>query len=104
MSFGEPPQTPVARTFGLRIALWYATLFVLGAILIVFLTYVLTAASLAQRDQQIIQAKLGEYSAVYQRGGLRALTATVEAEQRTAPERMFVRVVDRGSEAIVLSD
>jgi signal transduction histidine kinase len=92
------------RAFGLRVALWYATLFVLGAIAIVFLTYFLTAASLAQRDRQIIDSKLGEYATVYQRGGLRALTETVRAEQATAPERLFVRVVDRGSEALVLSN
>ena len=88
----------------LALTLWYSTLFVVGAIVIVLLTYVLTAASLAQRDQQIIQAKLGEYAAVYSRGGVRALAATVQAEQRTAPERLFVRVVGSGSEAIVLSD
>jgi signal transduction histidine kinase len=88
----------------LFLTLWYSTLFVVGSLVIVLLTYVLTSASLAQRDQQIIEAKLGEYAAVYSRGGLRALAATVQAEQRTAPERLFVRVVDRGSEAIVLSD
>jgi len=88
----------------LALTLWYSTLFVSGAIVIMLLTYVLTAASLAQRDQQIIQGKLGEYAAVYSRGGFRALAATVQAEQRTAPERLFVRVVDSGSEAIVLSD
>ncbi len=89
--------------FGLRLALWYATLFVLGAIAIVFLTYYLTAASLAQRDRQIINAKLGDYAAAYQRGGVRVLAATVRAEQEVAPERLFVRVVDRGVEAVVLS-
>src|SRR5262245_36135725 len=88
----------------LFLTLWYSALFVAGSLLIVFLTYVLTAASLAQRDQQIIQAKLGDYATVYARGGLRALASTVQAEQRTAPERLFVRVVDRGAEAIVLSD
>jgi signal transduction histidine kinase len=88
----------------LALTLWYSTLFVVGSIVIVLLTYVLTAASLAQRDQQIIQAKLGEYAAVYTRGGVRALAATVQAEQRTAPERLFVRVVGSGSETIVLSD
>jgi signal transduction histidine kinase len=89
--------------FGLRLALWYATLFVIGAILIVFLTYYLTAASLAQRDRQIIESKLGAYAAVYSRGGIRALADTVRAEQLTAPERLYVRVVDRGTETIVLS-
>ena len=44
--------------FGVRIALWYATLFVAGSIAIVLLTYYLTAASLAQRDQQIIRGTL----------------------------------------------
>ena len=89
--------------FGLRLGLWYATLFVVGALAILFLTYYLTAASLAQRDQQIIRGKLADYAAVYARGGGRLLAATVQAEQQAAPERLFVRVVDRGVETIVLS-
>ncbi|MCU0250782.1 MAG: HAMP domain-containing histidine kinase [Vicinamibacterales bacterium] len=94
---------PFFPAFGLRLALWYAALFVGGSVLIVSLTYGLTAASLAQRDREILDAKLGHYASAYARGGLRALTETVQAEQRTAPERLFVRVVDRGAEAIVLS-
>ena len=90
--------------FGLRLALWYATLFVSGAVAIVFVTYSLTASSLRQRDQQIIKGKLGDYAAAYQRGGVRVLAATVRGEQQVAPERLFVRVVDRGVEAVVLSN
>ena len=97
------PALMLGHPFGLRLGLWYATLFVLGAIAMVFLTYWLTSASLAQRDQQIIQSKLGEYGATYQRGGLDALAETVRAEQSAAPERLFVRVVDRGAEVLVLS-
>ena len=92
------------RTFGLRLALWYATLFVSGAIAIVFATYYLTASSLAQRDHQIINGKLGDYAAAYLRGGVRVLANTVRAEQQVAPERLFVRVVDRGVESVVLSN
>ena len=91
-------------TFGLRIGLWYATLFVLGSIAIVLLTYYLTAASLAQRDHQIIAAKLGEYTNAYARGGIEGLADTVRAEQQAAPERLFVRVVTRRSDALVLSN
>jgi signal transduction histidine kinase len=97
-------RAPLAGTFGLRIALWYATLFVLGAIAIVYLTYYLTSVSLAQRDHQIIRAKLGDYASAYARGGLPVLAGTVRAEQSVAPERLFVRVVDRGVEAVVLSN
>ncbi|MES1256040.1 MAG: HAMP domain-containing sensor histidine kinase [Acidobacteriota bacterium] len=95
-------QPRLARTFGLRIAAWYAALFVVGAMAIVLLTYVLTANSLAQRDRQVINAKLGQYAAEYARGGIRQLADTVQAEQRVAPERLFVRVVDEGTEAIVV--
>src|SRR2546428_13148410 len=68
--------------FGLRLALWYATLFVTGSIAIVLVTYYLTAVSLAQRDQQIIKGKLDDYAAAYARGGVRVLAATVRAEQQ----------------------
>ncbi|HUK36673.1 MAG TPA: ATP-binding protein [Vicinamibacterales bacterium] len=90
--------------YGLRLGVWYATLFVLGSLAIMFLTYLLTSASLAQRDRQIIDSKLGAYAAAYDNGGLRGLENVVRAEQLTAPERVFVRVTDRfGREAIVLS-
>ena len=89
--------------FGLRLATWYATLFVAAAIAILYLTYYVTAASLAQRDHQILQSKLGEYATAYRRGGLAELTDTVRAEQLTAPERLFVRVINRGREVVVLS-
>ena len=92
------------RTFGLRLGLWYATLFIVGATVIVFLTYYLTAISLAERDRQIIRGKLADYAAVYERGGFPLLTATVRTEQEAAPERLFVRVVDRGVESVVLSN
>ena len=107
MSFADPLRAsdrPVsAGGFGLRLAAWYAGLFVTSAVVIIYLTYFLTERSLAQRDRQIIESKLGEYATVYRRGGLRSLVETVRAEQSTAPERVFVRVVDRGSEALVLS-
>jgi len=90
--------------YGLRLGVWYATLFVLGSTAIVSLTYYLTAASLAQRDRQIIRDKLAEYGTAYYRGGINLVADTVRAEQRTAQERLFVRVVDRGAEAIVLSE
>jgi len=98
------PKLVLTRAFGLRIALWYATLFVIGAIAIVFVTYYLTKVSLEQRDHQILQSKLGDYASVYARGGFNTLAAMVRAEQQTAPERLFVRVVSRGVEAVVLSN
>ena len=90
--------------FGLRIALWYAAVFTVSALTIVLLTYLLTARSLAARDRQILQGKVGEYAAAYARGGFRALTNVVQSEQAVAPERLFVRVIDRGVETVWLSN
>ncbi len=96
----SPPRSPFARTFGLRLALWYAVLFVAGALAIMWLTYALTQASLERRDQQIIQAKLAEYAAIYQRDGLGSLLSTVRAEQATANERLYVRVLGNGGSLV----
>jgi signal transduction histidine kinase len=116
MSFGNgrvPPAqgaAPVANgtdlsgRFGLRLAMWYAALFIGSAFAVVLITYLLTSSSLAQRDHEIIQSKLGEYATVYAQGGMQDLAATVDAEQRTSRERVFVRVLDRGSEAVLLSN
>jgi len=93
----------LARVFGLRVAVWYSVLFVTGAIAIALVTYSLTAISITQRDRQILQSRLADYAAAYRRGGIRVLAATVNAEQQVAPERLFVRVVDRGVDTIVLS-
>jgi len=99
-----PERETRVPVYGLRLGVWYATLFVVGSLAIMFLTYLLTSASLAQRDRQIIDSRLGAYAAAYDGGGLRGLQSVVQAEQQTAPERVFVRVTDRlGGEAIVLS-
>jgi signal transduction histidine kinase len=101
-SAGDRDARPLV--YGLRLGAWYATLFVAGSLAIVALTYMLTSSSLAQRDRQIIDSKLGTYAAAYDSGGIDGLANVVRAEQQTAPERLYVRVTDRfGGEAVVLS-
>lgn len=101
MAVGENPSRP--RPLFLRLTVWYATLFIAGAAAIVVLTYFLTQSSLEQRDRQIIQQKLGEYASVYAQGGVTGLADTIRAEQASAPERLFVRVLGYGSQALITS-
>jgi signal transduction histidine kinase len=97
-----PESKPLV--YGLRLGVWYATLFIAGSLAIVYLTYVLTSSSLQQRDRQIIDSKLGTYAAAYDNGGIEGLASVVRAEQLTAPERLFVRVTDQfGRQATVIS-
>lgn len=81
-------------TIGLRLAVWYAGIFLVSSLVIVGFTYWLLASSLADRDREIVQSTLREYASRYQAGGLRALTRAMEIEQRSGRrERLFVRVV-----------
>jgi signal transduction histidine kinase len=90
--------------FGLRLALWYAAVFVVSSLAIILLTYALLRASLTERDRQIVVSTLREYSERYQTGGLGAVARAVEIEQRSGRhERLFVRVVRGGSETLFAS-
>ena len=99
-STGAPPS----GRFGLRLAIWYAAVFVASSLAIVLLTYTLLASSLAERDRQIVASTLREYSARYADGGLPALARAVDIEQRSGRhERLFVRVVRAGAETLFVS-
>jgi heavy metal sensor kinase len=93
----------VAR-FGSRLALWYASVFVVSSMAIVLLTYTLLASSLAERDRQIVNATLREYSSRFATGGLASLARAVDIEQRSGRhERLFVRVVRGRNETLFVS-
>lgn len=89
------------RTLGLRLSGWYATVFIVSTLALVALTYALLASSLAQRDHDIIRATVREYASRYELGGLLALQRAVELEERTSDqERLFVRVIGPGADAL----
>ncbi|MGE3189234.1 MAG: sensor histidine kinase [Vicinamibacterales bacterium] len=90
------------RTIGLRLAVWYAGIFLVSSLVIVGLTYGLLATSLAARDHEIVESTLREYASRYQAGGLPALANAVEIEQRSGRrERLFVRVVGPFEEVLL---
>jgi signal transduction histidine kinase len=94
-------MTTMRRMLGLRLSAWYATVFVLGTVALVVVTYTLIANALAQRDHDIIRATLREYASRYELGGLPALQRAVQLEERTGPEeRMFVRVLGPDADAL----
>jgi len=104
----DTPQIPTdvepSGRLGLRLASWYAVVFVLTSLAIVLLTYRLLEASLVERDQQIVISTLREYSQRYAEGGLGSLAEAVDIEQRSGRlERLFVRVVRGQSETLFLS-
>ena len=52
----------IGRGLGLRVAVWYAAVFVTSVIVLVALIYWLLSSSLKQRDHEIIQSTLRAYA------------------------------------------
>jgi signal transduction histidine kinase len=96
----EQPE-PFRRAFGLRLALWYAGLFVIGAAGLFALAYVLFSRSLAERDQELVRSTLSEYAGVYRTGGLAALRQSYLARQAAGAQAdLLLRVLAPGGEPV----
>jgi len=92
---------PFRRAFGLRLALWYAGLFVVGTAGLFALAYLLFARSLALRDEELVRSTLSEYAGVYRTSGLTALRQAFLARQATgAQPDLLVRVLAPDGEPV----
>ena len=62
------------RSFSLRLNLWYAAFFIFGCFALFLLAYFVLASFIQQKEKEVIRAKLDEYRAWYENGGLAALS------------------------------
>src|SRR5712691_3682843 len=98
------PRDRLPSALGLRLGLWYAVLYVGGAIPLMATTYALLALSLQQRDREVVESTLTRYASAYERGGLRLLERVIEAERTGGRyEPLFVRVLAGGAQAVYFS-
>ena len=99
----EPAGRP-AGVYGLRLALWYAGLFVASGLGLALLAYALLAAALADRDRELVLQAARQYVAEYASGGLGAVRDAVAADRIAGRrEGLFVRILGPGSEALFAS-
>ncbi|MHB1310125.1 MAG: histidine kinase dimerization/phospho-acceptor domain-containing protein, partial [Limisphaerales bacterium] len=90
------PLERLRRNFGLRLNLWYAGLFTASSGALFLLVYYLLAAAVERKEIEVVQARLNEYAAIYQNGGVAALRAWIQRDERTAAAaQYFVRLVNR---------
>jgi signal transduction histidine kinase len=90
--------------FGLRLAVWYAAIFVASSLALIVLTYLLLSASLRQYDREIIGSTLARYATAYGRGGVDALAAAIDRDQAAAAyEPLFVRAVGPFQDLVFLN-
>ena len=58
------------RTLSFRLNLWHAAIFLVSSILLFTLIYFLLGRAIDRKDRDMIQARLREYLAVYENGGV----------------------------------
>lgn len=88
------------RNVGVRLGLWYAFIFGCSAIGLLVLAYYLLATAIGRKDQELIQARLREYAAVYNAEGLRGLRNTLQEEQGNQ-RAYFVRVANAWNDVVL---
>jgi signal transduction histidine kinase len=100
--FSRLPKN-LRKTVGFRLTLWYSGIFILSSLLLFVLAYFLLSSSLSRQDQQTIQLKLKELSALYETGGMESLEREVTVEkkfEKKAP--LLIRVAGRENKALLL--
>src|SRR5688500_2303049 len=81
------------RTISFRLNLWHAGMFLASAALLFTLIYFLLSAAIDRKDRDVIEARLREYAAVYETGGIPALRDWTTRVNEARKQRMFfVRV------------
>jgi signal transduction histidine kinase len=94
----------IRHTLGLRVALWYAVVFVVSSLALTALTYWLLSASLRRYDREIIGNSLLQYAAAYAAGGAEGLAEEIRRTQATAaPGPLLVRTVGARQDVTFLS-
>ncbi|MGA2751646.1 MAG: HAMP domain-containing sensor histidine kinase [Verrucomicrobiota bacterium] len=97
------PLERLARSFTFRLSVGYAGLFMLSAVILFGLLYLLLASTLRSNNQEIIEARLRECAAVYDNGGLPALQDFVQRNGDSAKVKsFFVRLAGQRGSVLLL--
>ena len=77
------------RTISFRLNLWYAAIFTVSSCALFLVLYFLLAVAIEWKDQEVIEAKVKEYSTVYEAGGLPALQNRVGSTPDAREQKGF---------------
>ena len=82
------------RNLALRLSLWYVLLFLASSVALFALTYYLLAAAIQNREREVLDGRLKEAAAVYDRGGVRALRDWVQNQSSKLQKILYVRLMN----------
>lgn len=88
----------------LRLTLWHAFLFLLAAMSVLTVTYVLIQQRLESQERDVIELRLNQYASEYERGGLEAVRALASLRKGREQKAFFVRLADSRNRTVFLRD
>ncbi len=95
----RPDSSRISRSLALRLGLWQAVLFGLGAAAVLVAVYFLLARTLDAREREALEVRAAEYADAFSAGGVPAVRALLESEQEAPHVRsLWVRIVAPGGE------
>jgi signal transduction histidine kinase len=92
----------VRRNIGVRLGLWYASVFAVSTVALLAIAWYLIAVDVGLKDREVLQAKLQEYAAVYESGGVPALRYSLQQETGEA-KTFYVRLVSPWNQATLFN-
>ena len=82
------------KKLGVRLTLWYSTIFILSSVILFIVSYVFLSSSL-EDNREAVQLKLEEYLSLGQEGGIAAIQKAVGDDRDGSPNtHVFVRILD----------
>ena len=91
------------RTVGFRLASWFGAIFILSSFLLFSAGYLLLSSSLKNQDQDSIQLKIEELSALYESGGIDQLKNEINIDKKFVEKNPFlIRLADQENRTILL--
>lgn len=90
-------------TSSLKLSVLYALFFVVSSVGLFIVAYYIIDYLLVLGDHEVIQARMQEYRAWYEEGGMNSLKARFDEQSDTAKEAFFVRIIGPHNKALFVS-
>jgi signal transduction histidine kinase len=97
------PDKRFGLSFSLGLSLWYALFLLVAALLLFFTTSFLLKDDIRQKEHEVIDARVKEYGAWYEAGGIEGIRDCVDEERKNSRDIFFVRVADAQNQSLFTS-
>ena len=89
---------PVRMTFSLRLAVIYTIALCISLAALFAVTYQLVRYVVQNRDHDVIAAQTSQFKALFERGGVQAISTYFSQQITSSPEQAFVRIIDQNNQ------